>query len=72
MNLLGSIGAFLSANAYPILHHLTGGYSAYFIVAAVLDLLAIVCWITVSSLIIVDAKNSAAFEGRANGVISQS
>jgi ACS family glucarate transporter-like MFS transporter len=60
MNLLGGVGAFLSANAYPILHQLTGGYSSYFIVAAVLDLLAIGCWIAVSSLRVADVNRSIA------------
>lgn len=60
MNLLGGVGAFLSANAYPILHQLTGGYSSYFIVAAVLDLLAIGCWIAVSSLRVADVNQPIA------------
>ena len=51
MNLTGSVGAFISANAFPFLHQRTGGSSAYFLLAAVLDLLAIACWVTVASVV---------------------
>jgi ACS family glucarate transporter-like MFS transporter len=44
MNMLGNIGSFASANAFPYLERVTGGTSAYFLTAAVLNVLAMVCW----------------------------
>jgi ACS family glucarate transporter-like MFS transporter len=44
MNMLGNLGSFASANAFPWLYSWTGSASAYFAVAALLNLLSIVCW----------------------------
>jgi ACS family glucarate transporter-like MFS transporter len=44
MNMVGNIGAFASANAFPYLHKLTGNSAAYFSIAAVLNLAAVICW----------------------------
>jgi len=44
MNMVGNIGAFASANAFPYLHTLTGNAAAYFSIAAVLNLGAAICW----------------------------
>lgn len=44
MNMVGNIGAFVSANAFPFLHGLTGSADAYFLAAALLNLGAIACW----------------------------
>lgn len=41
----GNIGAVVSANAFPYLHQLTGSAATYFIVAALLNLAAIGCWL---------------------------
>jgi hypothetical protein len=49
MNMFGSIGAFLSANAFPFLHRRTGGSSVYFLLAAGLDLVGVLCWISMRS-----------------------
>jgi len=49
MNMAGSIGAFVSANAFPWLYRLTGDSGAYFRTAAVLNALAILCWATMRS-----------------------
>ena len=49
MNMLGNIGSFVSANAFPYLHGLTGSASAYFVVAALLNLAAIFCWFRMRS-----------------------
>lgn len=44
MNMLGNFGSFASANAFPLLYSLTGSASAYFAVAALLNVLSILCW----------------------------
>lgn len=44
MNMVGSFAAFVSAMAFPYLHQLTGSASAYFVIAAVLNLSAAICW----------------------------
>lgn len=44
MNMVGNFGAFVSANAFPYLHQLTGSARTYFLVAALLNLGAIACW----------------------------
>lgn len=45
MNMVGSIGAFASANAFPYLFGLTGNATAYFSIAAALNLIAMLCWL---------------------------
>jgi ACS family glucarate transporter-like MFS transporter len=50
MNMLGNFGSFVSANAFPWLYGMTGSAAAYFRVAAVLNLVAIVCWWGMQSL----------------------
>ena len=49
MNMLGNIGAFASANAFPFLQHLTGSSNAYFQTAALLNAGAILCWLRMRS-----------------------
>jgi ACS family glucarate transporter-like MFS transporter len=49
MNMVGNLGAFLSANAFPWLLGLTGSARAYFVVAAVLNVIAVVCWVGMKS-----------------------
>jgi len=44
MNMFGNFGSFVSANAFPLLHDLTGSANTYFVVAALLNLSAIGCW----------------------------
>lgn len=44
MNMVGNIGAFVSANAFPFLIAKTGSANSYFIFAGILNLSAIVCW----------------------------
>jgi ACS family glucarate transporter-like MFS transporter len=44
MNMVGNIGSFVSANAFPFLFSLTGSANAYFRTAAVLNVLSILCW----------------------------
>ena len=50
MNMFGNLGAFVSANAFPFLYGLTGSASAYFIVAALLNAGAVLCWFRMKSL----------------------
>jgi MFS transporter, ACS family, glucarate transporter len=50
MNMCGSIGALVSANAFPFLQHKTGTSAAYFSIAALLDLAGILCWLGMRSL----------------------
>ena len=49
MNMIGNFGSFVSANAFPYLEGLTGDASAYFVVAAILNLLSIFCWFKMRS-----------------------
>lgn len=49
MNMVGNFGGFVSANAFPFLERLSGSSSAYFRVAAGLNLLAMVCWFLMHS-----------------------
>ncbi len=44
MNMSGNIGSFVSANAFPYLQRVTGSASAYFLIAAALNAIAVVCW----------------------------
>jgi ACS family glucarate transporter-like MFS transporter len=50
MNMLGNIGSFVSANAFPYLQAATGSASAYFFSAAVLNVAGIWCWSRMRSL----------------------
>jgi ACS family glucarate transporter-like MFS transporter len=44
MNMAGNFGGFASTNAFPLLRGLTGRPAAYFQTAALLNLLAVLCW----------------------------
>jgi ACS family glucarate transporter-like MFS transporter len=50
MNMAGNFGGFVSTNAFPFLRRLTGSPATYFHTAAVLNLLAILCWRWMSSI----------------------
>ena len=50
MNMCGSVGALVSASAFPFLQHKTGTSSVYFTIAALLDLAGILCWLGMRSL----------------------
>lgn len=45
MNMVGNIGSFVSASAFPVLLRLTGSASTYFWTAAALDLIGLFCWL---------------------------
>ncbi len=45
MNMVGNFGGFVSANAFPFLHRLTGTTDTYFRTAAFLNLIGILCWL---------------------------
>jgi MFS transporter, ACS family, glucarate transporter len=45
MNMVGNLGSFVSANAFPVLAAATGSAAAYFYCAAVLNGLGILCWV---------------------------
>ena len=47
--MLGNFGSFLSANAFPYLQGLTGSASAFFLVAAALNLTGMWCWFRMRS-----------------------
>jgi ACS family glucarate transporter-like MFS transporter len=49
LNMFGSIGAFASANAFPFLNQETGSSSAYFMLAALLDVMGLLCWLRMTS-----------------------
>jgi MFS transporter, ACS family, glucarate transporter len=44
MNMVGNLGSFLSANAFPWLAAATGSSAAYFLVAAALNFSGVLCW----------------------------
>ena len=44
MNMAGNFGGFVSTNAFPLLRRLTGSAGAYFQAAALLNVIAILCW----------------------------
>ena len=44
MNMIGNLGSFVSANAFPFLYGMTGSAFAYFGIAALLNVVAIACW----------------------------
>jgi len=50
MNMVGNLGSFVSANAFPVLAAATGSAAAYFFCAAALNILAILCWLAMRSL----------------------
>ncbi len=50
MNMVGNLGSFVSANAFPVLAAATGSGAAYFFCAAALNVLGIFCWLTMRSL----------------------
>ncbi len=50
MNMVGNIGSFVSANAFPFLYGLTGSASTYFLTAAALNAMGAVCWWRMTSL----------------------
>lgn len=47
MNMIGNLASFVSANAFPILKDLTGSGSAYFLLAAVLNAIGVLCWLRI-------------------------
>jgi ACS family glucarate transporter-like MFS transporter len=49
MNMAGSLGALASANAFPWLHRWTGDPGTHFRIAAALNTLAILCWVSMRS-----------------------
>jgi ACS family glucarate transporter-like MFS transporter len=50
MNMVGNIGSFISANAFPWLMAWTGSAEAYFLLAAALNLFACLLWLRMKSL----------------------
>lgn len=51
MNMAGSFGALASANAFPWLHRWTGDSGTYFRIATALNILAILCWLSMRSIL---------------------
>jgi ACS family glucarate transporter-like MFS transporter len=49
MNMIGNLGSFVSANAFPFLFGLTGSAATYFEVTAFMNLTAIFCWLLMKS-----------------------
>jgi ACS family glucarate transporter-like MFS transporter len=50
MNMVGNLGSFVSANAFPFLAAATGSATAYFFCAAAFNVLGISCWFAMRSL----------------------
>jgi ACS family glucarate transporter-like MFS transporter len=49
MNMAGNLGAFATALAFPYLQSWTGSNDPFFFLAALLGVIAIVCWIFMDS-----------------------
>lgn len=47
MNMMGNIGSFVSSITFPILLRTTGSAAAYFYLAALLNIVAILCWLRI-------------------------
>lgn len=47
MNMMGNIGSFVSSVTFPILVRTTGSAAAYFYLAALLNIVAILCWLRI-------------------------
>jgi ACS family glucarate transporter-like MFS transporter len=45
MNMIGNLGSFVSASVFPVMNRWTGDATAYFFVAAALNLLAGAIWL---------------------------
>jgi ACS family glucarate transporter-like MFS transporter len=45
MNMAGNLGAFVSANAFPLLERIAGNSNPFFRTAAFLDVIAVFCWL---------------------------
>jgi ACS family glucarate transporter-like MFS transporter len=45
MNMIGNFGSFVSASVFPLMNRWTGDATAYFLVAAALNLLAVAFWL---------------------------
>ena len=45
MNTAGNLGGFVSTNAFPLLRGLTGNAATYFYAAALLNIIALLCWV---------------------------
>jgi len=56
MNMAGSFGALASANAFPWLHRWTGDPGTHFRIAAALNILAILCWVSMHSVPVGDSR----------------
>jgi len=50
MNMVGNLGSFVSANAFPVLAAATGSAAAYFFCAAAFNVMGILCWFAMRSL----------------------
>jgi ACS family glucarate transporter-like MFS transporter len=50
MNMVGNLGSFVSANAFPVLAAATGSANAYFFCAAAFNVLGVLCWFAMRSL----------------------
>jgi MFS transporter, ACS family, glucarate transporter len=50
MNMVGNIGSFVSANAFPLLYGATGSANTYFLLAAGLNVISVACWLGMRSL----------------------
>ncbi len=50
MNMVGNLGAFVTASAFPYLHAATGSATTYFVLAGLLNLGGVFCWFKMRSL----------------------
>jgi len=60
MNMVGNLGSFVSANAFPLLAAATGSAAAYFFCAAALNVIGILCWFRMRSVAGVEASGAIA------------
>lgn len=60
MNMMGNLGSFVSANAFPFLFGLTGSANAYFLMTACMSVLSILCWLRMRALSPLAARQAIA------------
>jgi ACS family glucarate transporter-like MFS transporter len=60
MNMVGNLGSFVSANAFPVLAAATGSAAAYFYCAAGLNVIGILCWFRMRSVAVAETQGAIA------------
>jgi ACS family glucarate transporter-like MFS transporter len=51
MNMVGNLGAFLSSISFPYLYGWTGTATTYFVLAAILNVIGVFCWLAIKPVV---------------------